>query len=257
MNSKESIPSTKRELIKNLLELSGKSASGIAKQAGLNRSNVTKWLKHGGSDVGEEAQDRILTILGVSGGTLRKDIVHVWKMRVKTSGLKPLVHILHWSGGKYEAVVPIASDQSLEAIQSIRGIDHWSLSELIYVIGGPIAIYDRHKPVRILLKLAVSCLSPLSDSPDFNPGLFASDTLKWRGVPKDTAFSFPVLRISDDLYSQWTLGSVSVNDYDRILFPKNNPDEMPQSDMTWDSFIMELKKRGIRPKDAFKRILEK
>ena len=91
-------PIDRRILIKDLLLLDGRSASSLASETGLSRSNVTHWLKHGGSSVGIERQDELLEKLGVSRGTLSPDKVHNWTL--KTGDLLPLARVLDWAGGR-------------------------------------------------------------------------------------------------------------------------------------------------------------
>ena len=235
MDSKESIPSKKREIIKDLLALSGKSASGIAKQAGLNRSNVTKWLKHGGSDVGEEAQDRMLTILGGADGTLRKDIVHVWHWKLKAPDIGPLISTLEWAGGFFEMVFLAPS-----------GRTEWNQSLLL------IALYDPERPIRILLKRTVSPFISKENIPDLNPGTLSNGKVRWRPWRNGPVHLATTLIIEEKIYNEWDSGIVSIDDYDRILLQgkKTKPPTM-----TWDFLINELNNRGISPEEVFRKIL--
>lgn len=240
MDSQESIPSKKREIIKDLLALSGKSASGVAKQAGLNRSNVTKWLKHGGSDVGEVAQDRMLTILGGAGGTLRKDIVHVWHWKLNELDLGPLVRTLEWAGGDWEmiTIAPIG-----------RNVTEWTFPL-------PIGIYDRNLPVRIYLETTVSPLIRGVDISLLGPHILPPGKARWRPRSRYQAVHpsgrLETLQIECRIFDEWERGVISVEDYDRILLQgkKTKPPTM-----TWDLLIDELKNRGIQPEEVFRKIL--
>ena len=160
----ESTPLSKRELISDLLALQGKSASSVATQASLHRSNVTKWLKHGGSDVGEDAQDRVLTILGVFGGTLRKDMVHFWRWKLKAPDLQPLIHVLEWARGTYEMITLAPIGLNIEDLD-------FPLS---------IAIYDKNLPVRIYLEVTFSPLIREGDISLFGPGILPPGKARWR-----------------------------------------------------------------------------
>jgi hypothetical protein len=246
MDSKESIPSKKREIIKDLLALSGKSASGIAKQAGLNRSNVTKWLKHGGSDVGEEAQDRMVTILGGAGGTLRKDIVHVWHWKLNELDLGPLVRTLEWAGGDWEmiTIAPIG-----------RNVTEWTFPL-------PIAIYDRNLPVRIYLGAIVSPLIRGVDISLLGPHILPPGKARWRPRSRYQAVhpsgQLETLSIEEKIYDEWAKGIISVADYDRILWgpEKKKGNATPKIPMSWESFGKILEQSGIKQSDILEKFPE-
>lgn len=229
----ESTPISKREIIRDLLDLQGRSASSVALLATLHRSNVTRWLKHGGSDVGEDAQDRMLAILGVLGGTLRKDRVHVWKWKLKELDLGPLVRTLLWAGGTYEmiTVAPMG-----------RNITEWTLPL-------PIAIYDRNIPVRIFLQTTVSPLIRGIDISLLGPGILPPGKACWRSRSRYQAVHpsgrLETLLIEAKIFDKWEKGDVSVDDYDRILWGTEERTEAPKNLMSWESFGKRLEQWGI------------
>ena len=85
-------------LVKDLFSLSGTTNLKLAISAGVSPPNLSSWLKHGKMMIGEDKQHRLLEALGVSGGTLRKDRVHVWNWKLKELDLGPLVRTLEWAG---------------------------------------------------------------------------------------------------------------------------------------------------------------
>ena len=129
---------TRRDLINNLIDLSGKTPSRIAEEAGLSRSGVLRWLK-GGSDLGNKAQDKLLSVLGVSGGTLASDRVHLW---TNDPSLKSLCEILVWSNEEFETVVLIYDSVPIQNF---------------------ICLFGPLKSIRILVRQTISPMLPPSD----------------------------------------------------------------------------------------------
>ena len=242
----ESTPLSKRELISDLLALLGKSASSVAQKASLHRSNVTRWLKHGGSDVGEDAQDRILTILGVSGGRLRKDMVHVWRWKLKDTEIQSLIRVLKWAGGTYEMVTLAPIGQN---------IANWAFPL-------PIAIYDRNLPVRIYLEVTFSPLIREGDISLFGPGILPPGKARWRPRSQYQAAHpsghMETLSIAEKIFDTWTKGIISVEDYDRILWgtEERKGNKTPKIPMSWESFGKMLEQRGIQQSDILEKFPE-
>lgn len=242
----ESTPLSKRELIRDLLALQGKSASSVANQAALQRSNVTRWLKHGGSDVGEDAQDRMLTILGVSGGALRKDVVHIWRWKLRGSDIQPLIRVLGWAGETYEMITlaPIG-----------RNMANWDFPL-------PIAIYNRNLPVRIYLEATFSPLIREVDISLFGPRILPLGKARWRPRSRyqelHPSGHLETLLIEEKIFDEWEKGIISVADYDRILWgpEKRKGNKTPKSQMSWESFGKILEQRGIKQSDVLKKFPE-
>ena len=246
MPMEESNSLSKREMISDLITLQGKSASSIANQAALHRSNVTRWLKHGGSDVGEDAQDRMLTILGVSGGTLRKDMVHIWRWKLKGSDIQPLIRVLEWAGETYEMITlaPIG-----------RNMANWAFPL-------PIAIYNRNLPVRIYLEATFSPLIPKVDISLFGPKILPLGKARWRPRSRYQAVHpsghLETLLIEEKIFDEWEKGIISVEDYDRILWgpEKWKGNKTPKNPISWESFGKILEQRGIQQSDILEKFPE-
>ena len=128
-------------LASNLLTLKAQSITSAAKACGLNPSNVAGWLKGRPSTLSGENQNIFLGYLGISGGTLASDRVHIWTISHK---LEPLREILAWSEGEFEAVVLI--DDSVPTQNFI-------------CLFGPL------KSIRILVRQTISPMVPASDLP--------------------------------------------------------------------------------------------
>jgi hypothetical protein len=228
----ESTPLSKRELIRDLLALQGKSASSIANQAALHRS-----------DVGEDAQDRMLTILGVSGGALRKDVVHIWRWKLKGSDIQPLIRVLKWAGETYEMITlaPIG-----------RNMENWTFPL-------PIAIYNRNLPVRIYLEATFSPLIREVDISLFGPRILPLGKARWRPRSRYQAVHpsghLETLLIEEKIFDEWEKGIISVADYDRILWgsEKRKANKTP---MSWESFGKILEQGGIQQSDVLEKFPE-
>jgi len=229
----------RRTLVADLIALTGRSASSLAGDVGIHRSNLYTWLKKGGRDVGLDAQGRLLDKLGVTGGALSPVIVHRWTIN---HNLDPLRIILTWVGEEFEEVVLIPQD--------IQVKDWFPTSNLFL-------LYSSSKSIRILLRQKISPLIPSGPSSWVNPTNLP--LLKWFDIPKGTGIvdkltSNPLLRISRNLFDKiWSDAPISLEEFDRILglMGKNHPKgESPREDsMTWEDFGREMDRRGILPEN--------
>lgn len=188
----------RRSLIKDLIALTGRSASSFASEIGVHRSNLYTWLKRGGRDVGLDAQGRLLDKLGVSGGTLSSSRVHFWTL--KSGDLSPLVRILSWASTATFEVVYLAPEN------------------LVYRTPDPppIAIYNSEKKIRILFRRRLDPLTPGNSAID---SLVPSGRSKWKDdpFPGIVPASDLVLRVDSKVFDNWMEGNFSVEEYDRIL----------------------------------------
>lgn len=224
----------RRTLIKDLIILTGRFASSLAKEIGINRSGVTHWLKHGGTSIGIEKQDELLSRLGVVGGTLSPHMVHNWIL--KSGDLSPLVRILSWASPSPFELVFLSPDNDGEREYPPENL--------------PLGIYNVEKKIRILLRRKFDPMSPERESID---SLVASGRAKW----KDNPFSGIVpsssrdLRIDSGIFENFLAGNVSGEEYDRVLgWGKTTmKDGDSMSSMTWPSFVAEMARRGLRPED--------
>ncbi len=128
---------TRRDLVKILIDLSGRSASSLASEIGVFRGAVLTWLKRGDKSIGIGKQDDLLSILGISNGSLDSTRVHQW-----TTGhnLEPLREILAWSGEKFVAVFLVKDS-----------------------VAGQICLLAPSKSIRILVRQNFSPMVPASE----------------------------------------------------------------------------------------------
>lgn len=236
----------KHTLVKDLFVLSGITNLKLAMKSGMYPSNLSSWLKHGKATIGEDKQYRLLDALGVSGGTLKKDQVHVWHWKLKNLDLGPLIRTLEWAGETWEmiTIAPIG-----------RMITKWTFPF-------PIAIYDRNIPIRIYLKTTVSPLIRGIDISLFGPGILPSGKARWRPRSRYQAVHpsglLETLQIEDRIFDEWEKGVVSVEDYDRILWgtEERKETESPKTLMAWEPFGKILEQRGISQQDILERFPE-
>ena len=221
----------RRDLVLDLIMLSGKSPSRIAEEAGLSRSGVLQWLKKG-VGIGSRAQNKLLSVLGVSGGTLTSSRVHFWTL--KSGELSPLVRILSWaSSGPFEMTYLVPDNLNFKKEE----FEDWGMEP------NPLAIYDFKKKVRILLRRKLDPFDPAIESTD---SLVDSGRTEWRDP-------HPV-RLDLKIFKNWWESNISVDEYDRILRPGEG--ETPkgkcvrESPITWETFGREMDRRGIRPEDV-------
>ena len=233
-------------LVKDLFVLSGMTNLQLAKSALVFPSHLSSWLKHGKTTIGVDKQYRLLEALGVSGGTLRKDRVHVWNWKLKEADIGPLVRTLMWAGGTYEMifVAPIG-----------RNITVWNFPL-------PLAIYDRKLPLRILLLRTISPLIPEQDLPLLDPGIMPPGKIHWRPRSRYQAVHpsghMEALQIESRIFDEWEKGVVSVEEYDRILWKpaKKNKPEVSRTLMPWESFGKILEKKGVFQRDILEKFPE-
>lgn len=230
-------------LVRDLFALSGTTNLKLAISAGVSPPNLSSWLKHGKMMIGEDKQHRLLEALGVSGGTLRKDRVHVWNWKLKEADIGPLVRTLMWAGGTYEMIfiVPIG-----------RNITEWNFPL-------PLAIYDRKLPLRILLLRTISPLIPEQDLPLLDPGIMPPGKIHWRPRSRYQAVHpsghVEALQIEDKIFDEWEKGAISVEDYDRVLWKEeeSSDNKSPKNLMTWESFGQRLEHWGIFQSDVLEK----
>lgn len=226
----------RRDLIKDLIGLSGKSPSRIAEDAGLSRSGVLRWLK-GGSDLGEKAQEKLLLALGGFGGTLSPHIVHSWTLK-SSEELVPLARVLSW-----------ATPVPFEMVYLVPGHFNFKMEELEGwgTEDNPLAIYDSEKKIRILFRRKLDPFNPNSEEID---SLVDSGRTVWRELhplPLD-------LKIFKNCWND----KLSVEEYDRILglgegaHPEGK--DSRRDSMTWEAFGQEMERRGLRAEDILEMI---
>ena len=190
------------KIIKDLIVLSGKAPSRIAEEAGLSRSGVLQWLKKE-VGIGSRARDKLLSVLGVSGGTLASDRVHLWTI---DHNLGPLREILAWAGEEFENIVLIP--------QNIRVKDWLPTSNLFLLYSSP-------KFIRILLRQKISPLvlpGPKSWVNSTNlPHVKWFEYQKGSGII-DKLTTNPLLLIPRNRFDKFMSdSSVSLEEYDQIL----------------------------------------
>ena len=222
-----------RTLIKDLLILTGRSASSLASETGLHRSNVTHWLKTGESSVGVERQGELLKRLGVSGGSLFSDRVHSWTLK-SSEELVPLARVLSWaSPGPFEMVYLVPDNFNFK----MEELEGWGTED------NPLAIYDFKKKIRILFRRKQDPSIPDSESIE---SLVDSGRTEWREPHS--------VRLELKIFKNWWAGNISVEEYARILGPGNatglKGETIPGSSLTWESFVIKMERRGIRPEEV-------
>lgn len=227
------------KIIKDLIVLSGKSPSRIAEEAGLSRSGVLLWLKKE-VGIGSRARDKLLSVLGVSGGTLASDRVHRWTINQNLDSLR---EILAWVGEEFENIVLIP--QNIE-------VKDWFPTSTLFLL------YSSPKSIRILLMQKISPLVPPGPSswviPANLPHVKWFDYQKGSGIV-DKLTSNPLLRIPRNLFDKFMSDSpVSLEEYDQILelMKKIPPQENgPLGDsLTWEMIRQEMERRGLGPEDV-------
>lgn len=232
------------KIIKDLIGLSGKSPSRIAEDAGLSRSGVLQWLKKG-VGIGSRAQDKLLSVLGVSGGTLSPHVVHFWS--VKSGDLLPLASILNWAGRSYEMCY---------LSSNIRPKDFIDFQT------APLLIRSSRPPFKIVFRYTPPVLLPATKVHQVDSVLVKTGIAKWRDIPKKTPASWPFIKVDRAVYDKVTGGGISIEEFDQIWNSvktqdrdtKRGAEEIPLS--SWEDFNYWAEEMGISPEEAQKCILE-
>ena len=236
-----------RTLIKDLLILTGRSASSLASETGLSRSNVTHWLKHGGSSVGVERQDELLEKLGVSGGSLSSKLVHNWIL--KSGDLSSVERILKWAGKKPYEMIYLVPDP---VDWRYRGSD---LVKFPLLIRSP----DSISPIRIVLRRKPSILIPDSEIQEEDIILVGTGLVKWSQYRE-------ISSVKQDLYEKFIRKDISSQEYDQVwnsvsgekmngaISTKGESEKTPQ---TLEELVNQAKSKGISLQEASEKLFGK
>lgn len=242
-----STPLDRRTLIKDLIILNGRSASSLASETGLSRSNVTHWLKHGGSSVGVERQDELLEKLGVSGGSLSSKLVHNWIL--KSGDLSSVERILKWAGKKPYEMIYLVPDP---VDWRYRGSD---LVKFPLLIRSP----DSISPIRIVLRRKPSILIPDSEIQEEDIILVGTGLVKWSQYRE-------ISSVKQDLYEKFIRKDISSQEYDQVwnsvsgekmngaISTKGESEKTPQ---TWEELVNQAKSKGISLQEASEKLFGK
>ena len=235
----------RRILIKDLLLLVGRSASSLASEIGLSRSNVTHWLKHGGSSVGVERQDELLEKLGVSRGTLSPDKVHYWTLK---TDLLPLARMLDWAGGRpYEMLFLLPS---------------FDIKVLTDFFSYPYLIRSLSPSIRISFRWRPSVFLPVTKIQQIDPVIVQTGLAKWRNIPKKTPASYPFIKVERHLCDKFEEGEISIEEFDQVWNSVKTLDEgkldgasFAREDeaeyaWTWEAVMTKAKESGLTPREV-------
>lgn len=221
---------TRRDLVKILIDFSERSASSLASEKGLHRSNVTRWLKHGGSSVGVKRQDDLLSILGISNGSLDSTRVHRWTI---DHNLEPLRKILSWMGDEFEAVFDSHGNRCF-----------WGQIRIV------VGLFDPLKSIRILICQRVPPMVPDREIQFLGPETIPH--VKWlerdprENLRADPTFSKKLMNPQSE---------ISTEEFDRFFDSLSVSRKTGEILSTWEDFAKEMERRGITPNEAGRRIL--
>jgi len=239
-------PLERRDLIKALLLLTGRSASSLAVEVGLNRSNVTHWLKHGGTAVGVERQDELLERLGVAGGTLNSNLVHVWT--IKSGDLYPLSSLLSFADSHpFEMVYLFPS--------SMKFKNYFEFFKKPLLIQSTFSSF----PIRIVFRNLPPILLPETKSQKLDDVLVRTGVAKWRNIPKK--YLYPGIDVDNSIYEKFFSGKdLSIQEFEQVWNSGESDWEGRKMKETaissWEEFISWAEQQGIRPEDARRYISE-
>lgn len=244
----------RRILIKDLLLLVGRSASSLASEIGLSRSNVTHWLKHGGSSVGIERQDELLENLGVSRGTLSPDKVHSWTL--KTGELLPLARVLDWAGGRPYEIISLLPSPLISL----------NLKELTDCLTYPQLIRSLSPSIRISFRWRPPVFLPVTKIQQIDPVIVQTGLAKWRNIPKKNPASYPVIKVERSLLDKFEESEISIEDFDQVWNSVKTLDEgklegvsfaredEAENAWTWEAVVTKAKKSGLTPREVAEKL---
>jgi len=216
-------------LASDLIALSGISMSQIARDASLVPANLSIWLRGSKSAMGEDAKGRLFHRLGVAGGTLSPLSLHFWSL--KTDELSPFKRVMNWIGKPVE-IIHVAPEQ--------MRLKDWLPNNYLL----PLAAYNEH--LRIFLRRRISPLSSSVDAPD--PEKLPAGS-RWKDIPPDRYFNYPVLRIPTEMFDRALSKDLSAQEFD-ALFQGGPPVSSPRTN--WEEVIQSLQKMGFDAASALK-----
>ena len=237
------------EIAADLIKLSGKSAKSFSDVRGIHRSNLYTWLKKGGRDVGIDAQDNLLSVLGFSGGTLSPDRIHFWTL--KTGDLLPLARVLKWAGASEPfKIIYLAPEFSPKVF-----LDGFKTN--------PLLIHSFEPPIRIVFRYVLPVLLPVTQIQLPDPVLVQTGIAAWKmtSPPPKIKKGFPFIRVARDVFDQFLDGSIQPEGFDRVFESQSQSqsesekteeekDSFSESEPDWKAVIFAMKKAGISPKEA-------
>ena len=253
MSSKDT---DRRTLIKDLLILTGRSASSLAAEIGINRSGVTHWLKHGGTSIGIEKQDELLSRMGVVGGTLSPEIVHVWNL--KTGELLPLARVLSWAGGRPYKIFSLrpSSPKKLDSYFDPR---NWSLTNY------PLLICSSFPPIKIVFRHRTPTFLPVTQIQLTDPVLVQTGLAEWVKIfiedyPEMDKYFFKI--VDKLLYDDFLKEVIPLEKFEQVwnsvsaesgaISTIGESDKTPN---TWEELVLKAKSKGISLQEASEKLL--
>ncbi|MHB8370985.1 MAG: hypothetical protein ACYDBP_15095 [Leptospirales bacterium] len=216
-------------LANDLIALSGVSMSQIARDAEIVPANLSIWLRGSKSAIGGEAKSRLFHRLGIAGGTLSPLSLHFWSLR--SDELSAFHRVMNWIGKPVE-IIHVAPEQ--------MRVKDWLPNN--YSL--PLAAYNEH--LRIFLRRRVSPLAASVDAPD--PEKLPAGS-RWKDIPPDRYFNYPVLRIPTALFDRALSKDLSSQEFDALFQGGAQP---PSPRTNWDEVIQSLQERGFDAASALK-----
>jgi len=246
----------RRSLIKDLLILTGISASSLATEIGINRSGVTHWLKHGGTSIGIEKQDELLSRMGVVGGTLSPDIVHVWNLKI--GELLPLARVLSWAGGRPYKIFSLrpSSPKKLDHYFDHR---NWSLTNY------PLLICSSFPTIKIVFRHRTPTFLPVTQIQLIDPVLVQTGLAEWVNIfiedyPELDKYFFKI--VDKLLYDDFLKEEIPLEKFDLVwnsVSAENGAistiGESDKTPNTWEELVLKAKSKGISLQEASEKLL--
>ena len=239
-------------IVSDLMILNGKTPSGIAKEVGVHRSNVLRWLK-GEKSIGEGTQRKILSILGIFGGTLSSEVVHRWT--IKSGDLLPLDRILKWArGGPYEMAY-LSSDA--------RKFKNYMVDPYCR----PLLIYSPSLLIRIVFLKMLPPHLPETQNQKEDSVLVQSGLAKWRDIHQEC--DYPFIRIDPYTYERFLKKEdvyIDIEEFDLVWNSAEESGTPPwgslstsgetkETPRTWEELILKAKAKGISLQKASEKLL--
>lgn len=243
-----------RNIVSDLIMLNGKTPSGIAKEIGVHRSNVLRWLK-GEKAIGEETERKILSMLGISGGTLFSDVVHRWT--IKSGDLLPLARILNWAGGRPYAMTYLSPNA--------RKFKNYIMDPSCR----PLLIYSPSLFIRIVFLKMLPPHLPETQNQKEDSLLDQTGLAKWRDIHQECGY--PFIRVDPYTYQRFLKKEeqdayMDIEEFDLVwnsfedsgtpawgsLSTKGEGEETPR---TWDELVKQAKSKGISLQEASEKLL--
>jgi len=218
-------------LIQDLIKLSGKSLRAICREADVDPSNLSGYLKREDRYISGEILDRLMLVLGVRSGELVVNKVHHWTTDRDLVSLQRVINLLL----KRVVIFPVARHRN-SLMKSARDL--------------PITILKSINDVYVIVTLSPKLLKEIKsvrNLPYISPRYL--ENAEWWRVQKNEKASPEQINLSDQAYDALKNNELSLEMLQKIT--------SGASLTSWADVIALADKMALSAEDVYSLIIEK